>query len=423
MLRDLIKLQRLLHHLKLSSEELNHLQNLKLRNIIRHAYENVPYYQSLFSSGGLSPEDIRSVEDLKYIPITTKEDLKAAGIEKITTQGISLSSYLQISTSGNTGKPFTVYFRQDEARIRQLLDFRTLLSIGFHPRDRLLSLIRSFPYHTRFYQRLGFYRSENISHLHLIEEQVQHLQKMRPTILWASPTELWALLHHLDDHLSKIIRPRIIIISAEVFSEGLKERIRADLDIEIFNFYGAVEAGRIASECPSHEGLHVNADHLILECLVGDQPAGFGKPGVVVITTLNAFVMPFIRYRLGDICSLIDKRCSCGASFPLIGPIQGRENDMVQLPSGKILSPHGLNNILMGINEINQFRFIQKSPGHLVLQLALCGNLSEEKLLDIRTQCMEYLCEPIHLDIQTVDFIQDGMFKFKTFIGLNKTVH
>jgi len=422
MFRDLLELRRLLRHQKLSSEELDRLQRIKLQSLILHAYQNVPYYHSLFRSAGLSPEDIRSTEDLKYLPVTTKEDLKAAGLERIIAKGISPASCRRMDTSGSSGRPFTVYLTSHEARSRRSLEFRSLLSIGFRPRDRLSVLGPEHPHPIRFHQRLGFCRSENISVFLPIEMQVRQLEKMRPTIFWAYPTLLRALLHHAGDHLSKIIRPRILITSAEPLDEITKERVQAVWDIERFNFYGAVEVGRIANECPSHEGLHVNADHLILECLDGDRPAGSGKPGTVLVTTLNALAMPFIRYRLGDISTPIAKKCSCGSPLPLIDPVQGREDDMIQLPSGKLLSSFGLQFILRTFDRIEQFRFIQKSPEYLILQLAIQGSPQENLVLKIRADLLEYLREPMQVEIQIVNFIQEDR-KFNTFINLNKATH
>jgi phenylacetate-CoA ligase len=422
MFRDLLELRRLLRHQKLSSEELDRLQRIKLQRLIRHAHQNVPYYHSLFKSAGLSPEDIRSTEDLKYLPVTTKEDLKAAGLERIIAKGISPTVCRRMDTSGSTGKPFAVYLTSHEVRNRRSLEFRSLLSIGFHPRDRLSVLGPEHLHHSRFHQRLGFYRSENISVFLPIDMQVRRLENMRPTIFWAYPTLLRALLHHAGDHLSKIFRPRILITSAEPLDEITKERVQAVWGIKGYDFYGAVEVGRIASECPSHEGLHVNADHLILECSDGDRPAAPGKPGTVLVTTLNALAMPFIRYRLGDISTPMAKKCSCGAPFPLIGPVQGRQDDMIQLPSGKLLSSFGLQFILRPFNRIDQFRFIQKSREHLVLQLAIQGSFNEDFFAKIRADFLEYLREPMQVDIQIVNFIQEDR-KFNTFINLDKMAH
>ncbi|HKZ39794.1 MAG TPA: hypothetical protein VJ044_02465, partial [Candidatus Hodarchaeales archaeon] len=130
MIGEVLELRRLIKNRRLSSDALQELQNRKLRTVIRHAYENVPYYRSLFSSVGLTPDDITTVENLKYIPITTKDDLRAEGVERIVSKGVKLSSCITEDTSGSTGKPFTIYFARDEDKIRRLIHFRALLSMG-----------------------------------------------------------------------------------------------------------------------------------------------------------------------------------------------------------------------------------------------------------------------------------------------------
>src|SRR3990170_8050993 len=416
MIGEILELRRLLKYQKLSSDAILELQNRKLHTVIRHAYENVPYYHLLFSSTGLTPEDIRTTDDLKYLPITTKDDLRAAGLDKVTSKEINLSSCITTNTSGATGKPFIIYLTQDEERTRRLVQFRALLSMGLKPRDRFVVLGSEEPHKTRLHQHLGLYQSAKISRFLPVEDQIQCLQSIQPTVLWIYPTVLRALLHKIDYRLSKFIRPRILITVGEVFDEVVRERILADLDIEIFNLYGATEIGVIAAECRTHEGLHVNVDHVILENLDGYKPAEWGSTGTAILTTLNVFTMPFIRYRPGDICTFINNKCSCGSSFPLISTPQGREEDLVRLPSGRVLSPLPFQSILQKIPNIDQFRIIQKSYDQFLLQLVLNEVPKQELFQKIRSQCLRYLDEPVSFDIQIVNFIDEEKLKFKTFI-------
>jgi len=416
MIGEVLELRRLIKNRKLSRDELEALQNRRLREVIQHAYKNVPYYHELFKTVGLLPEDISTVEDLKHIPITTKNDLRSTGIGKIMAKDVKLSSCISVRTSGSTGKPFTSYITRDEARTRRLIEFRTLLSIGFHPRDRL-AVLGEPPSRTRLHQLLGFYQNKNITDLSPIEDQIEILKKMQPTVLWAYPSALRALLHNVDYHLSKLVRPRILITSAEVLDEVLREKILADMNLEIFNFYGAYEIGRIAAECRAHEGLHINSDHVIIERLDGDQRSEPGTRSVVVITCLNSFAMPLIRYQLGDICTLTEKNCSCGCSFPIICSLQGRENEMTRLPSGKILPSPLFGHILKDFSSINQFRIIQERLDHFVLQLVFQENPKNDVLAKIRSRIMEFLGEPVTVDIQLVDFIEEEKQKFRIFIS------
>jgi phenylacetate-CoA ligase len=422
MIGEFLELRQLLKNRKLSRDELEALQNRKLRAVIQHAYENITYYNTLFGSAGLSPNDIRTVDDLNYIPLTNKDDLRNAGLERIIANDVNPPSCIKTNTSGSSGKPFIIYVSQEEDRIRRLVLFRSLLSVGLKPWDRFAVLGSQEPHKTRFHQRLGLYRSAKISRFLSVEDQILLLQKIQPSVLWVYPTVLRALLHKIDYRLSKIVRPRILIAVGEVLDEVMKNRIIADLDVEIFNLYGATEVGIIAAECQTHEGLHINVDHLILESLEDHQPPESVKSGFAVLTSLNVSTMPFIRYRLGDICTFIDNTCSCGSSLPLMSTPQGREADVVRLPSGRVLSPLPFQSILQNISKIDQFRIIQEDYDQFVLQIVFKEIPKQELIQKIQSQYMTYLDEPVKFDIQIVDFIQEEKLKFGTFISrLNKS--
>jgi phenylacetate-CoA ligase len=237
-------------------------------------------------------------------------------------------------------------------------------------------------------------------------------------VLRIAPSKLRAILHVVDYRLSKIARPRILITSSEVLDDGLKSTVLADLDVEFFNFYVSAEFADLASECPAHEGLHANADQLIVECLDDNgQPVEPGKPGEVVVTSLYGFVMPFIRYRLGDICTPIERRCSCGSTFPLISAPLGRQDDVLRLPSGKILSTINLGWIATGIDAVEQYRYTQESIDHFVLELVVWKQPGEDRLAQVCRQVLDYLGEPASFDVQIVDRLPEEKGKFRYFIS------
>ena len=417
MVSRILELRRLLRNRYLPPEELRGLQESKLRAVFEHAYENVPYYRTLFRSAGLTPQDVRTLEDLKRVPITSKEALRAAGVEGALSEGVDPSSCQVSLTGGNTGKPFASYHDAREGRTRTLVGFRALHTAGVRPGDRLVSLRpRSQP--PSLMNRLGLYRTSSFSHFLTVEEQIQHLKRIQPTVLRLAPGKLRAILHQVDYRLSEIIQPRILITSSEILDEGLKRRVLADLDVEFFNFYVSTEFAEMASDCRTHDGLHVNADQLILECLDDNgQPAEPGQPGVVVVTSLYGFIMPFIRYRLGDICTPIEGQCSCGSTFPLISAPLGRQDDVLRLPSGKILSTAGLAVIAMRVDGIDQYRYTQESLDHFVLQLVLWKHPGQETLSQVRRQVLEYLGEPVSLDMEIVDRLLEDKGKIRRFIS------
>jgi phenylacetate-CoA ligase len=414
---DLWQLRTLLRNPWLSTDELKALQNRRLAAMVHHAYENVAYYRALFKSVGLTPDDVRTVEDLRYVPVTTKAHLKAAGISNVTAQGIDLRACVSAHTSGSTGSPVVTYRTRREARLRHIFDFRALLWWGFRPRDRFVSLGPMWDPRVRLHHRLGVYRTFAISTLLPVDEQISHLTRIRPDVFWVYPTLLRALLHRLDYRLSAVARPRVLVTGAEVFDAVLRDRLRADLDVEVFNSYGAVEVGRIAHECRAHMGLHLNSDNVVFECLDGEAPARVDEHGIAVVTSLTRFTMPFIRYHLGDRCIRLSQRCACGSVFPLIGPPQGREWDMIRLPSGTLVSPLVLNVFLRRLDGIDQFRVVQVTRDHLRVELASKRTVPAAWLAQLESQLKDALGEPMGVDIEQVKYRHAETIKFKTFVS------
>lgn len=417
MIGELTELWQLRQNAKLGPGEIQALQEHKLRKIVRHAYERVPYYRSLFDSAGLQPGDIYTLDDLDRIPITAKDDLRAAGMDNLIARGVDPSACISAVTSGSTGAPFTICLSPRDMRTYRLIAFRALLSIGLRPRDRLAIVGITRPSRTRLYQRLGFFRSMNVHPRLPMDEQCELLRKMDPTVLWFYPTALRALLHHVDGPLTDLVRPRMLISVAEVLDDDLRAKAREVFDLEVFNFYGAVEIGRIAVECGAHDGLHLSMDHVVLETAEGIHSGDKGTSGEAVVTTLNNFTMPLIRYRLGDIVNFLPGHCSCGSFMPRITAPIGRAEELILLPSGKALIPQGAHSVLRVIRELNQYRLIQESRDRFVLQLAWRDRPQDEQLPEIRAQLNQFFGEPVRLDIQNVHSIPEEKLKFRAFVS------
>jgi phenylacetate-CoA ligase len=416
MIGQLLELKRLLDNRKLSPDALEELRGKKLRAVIRNAYEHVPYYRSLFQAAGIAPEDIRTVADLEKVPLSTKDDLRAAGIEQITAGWVDLSACVSAKTGGSTGKPWTVYWTQPERREMVMLAWVSHISMGFRPLDRMVLLGWPRDKSRPLYQRVGLYRSWAIRDSTSVAKQIERLRKFQPTILKTYPTALRALIHSLGYPLRDLMNPRILIHGAEVMDQVLRKRVMEELDAELFNYYAAREIGPMAWECPSHEGLHVNADHYIVESLHGDGPIGSSGPGHVVVTSLICHAMPLIRYKLGDLVAPLEKECSCGCSFPLLDHPIGRENDIVRLPSGRMLSPQRFEFILRGFDGINQWRLIQETESQFVLKLVMHVKPSEEVLQRMGSEFLAYLSEPVNVDIELVNYMSE-QGKFRAFIS------
>ena len=413
MLRGILELRRMLRHRRLSADELREIQNRKLRALVRHASDNVPFYHRLFRSAGLSAEDVRTVDDLKRVPVTAKDDLRRAGLDSILTRGVSPGSCRRSKTSGSTGRPFETYLNDREHWIRRLLGFRRLLDVGLRPLDRVCTICDPTQLPSRRY------RTSHISPLLPLAEQVERLRRLRPTILKAWPSSLRALLRHTDDRLGEFVRPRTVVASSEVCSKALRQRVHASMQAPLFEFYGAGEFGPIASECQSRRGLHVNADYLILECLKDGEPAGNGEVGSVALTSLLSFTMPFIRYEIGDACRLLDTCCSCGSHLPLIEAPVGRQDELVRLPNGESLPVSAIAGMaLRPIEGIDHFRLIQETEAHFVLMVVFTTPPATAVLSELEARMLACLGKGASVDIQAVRFIdEEPGRKYKRFLS------
>ena len=147
------------------------------------------------------------------------------------------------------------------------------------------------------------------------------------------------------------IAPRTVFSTADVLDQNSRQLIESAFDVRVTDLYGAYEFGHIAWECPQHAGYHVNTESVVLELLKDGRPASPGEAGEVVATSLNSYAMPFLRYRLGDLCSPSHRPCPCGRGLPLLELVQGRSNDAIRLPDGRVVTSHVVTAKLFELGE------------------------------------------------------------------------
>jgi len=411
MLAQITDLRRVLAARRLPAGELRELQAGALRAAVEHACERTPYYRQRFQRAGVEPGAIRVPADLARLPITSKADLVAAGADALARDAAPAGSR---RTSGSTGRSLRIPVTAAEEREHNLIIFRTLLAMGMRPRDRLAVASAMGAHHTRPYQRLGLFRSTNVSRFLTPGEQLLALQRYQPTLLWGYPTVLRRLLPLVDDQLSRVIRPRALINAGEVLDPHLRARLLDDLEAEPFQIYGATEVGIIAGECRSHRGLHVNADRLVLECVGPDGPVPAGTRGEAVVTCFGERAMPMIRYRVGDVIRILDEPCPCGSAFPLIEPPVGRHDDALRLLDGRRLYP-GECDAFSGCREVLQYRFAQESAERVRVQVQLRRDPTDAVRADLRRRVAAFLGHGLEGEIEIVERFDETEIKFRTF--------
>jgi len=395
-----------------STDEIESIRWRKLQALLQSAFDNVPFYRKLFLDEKLVPADIRNVDDLSLLPAIGRDRLKDAGPDRVS-RLVNESDCRVMQTSGSSGRPWQVIRTPAENYLRKAVELRSMIAAGIRHGDKIAT-VGPMTSGKATLGRLGLFRTSFVLPSLPVEEQARHLSEMKPDVFWVYPTALRSLLNHVGT-LSSIIRPRMIVNSAEPMTLDLKQKLLSEHPYEFRNFYGSVECGRISFECPAGEGLHINADCSILELEDTAAVADGGRPAI--ITNLNSRASPYIRYRLGDLVERVDHSCSCGSALPLMKAPVGRDWDVIQLAGGKMVSPWGCNAILRSANYVQQFRMIQKKIDLLQLQLQCSAEPSAAALDDLRMQLQKGLGGSMNIEIEVKNHIENKALKFRAFIS------
>lgn len=321
----------------LKREDLEQVQVERLQATLNRIYQNVAFYKHSYDKAGISIEKIKSINDLKELPFTTKDDLRLSYPYDMF--AVPLKDIVRIhSTSGTTGKPIVVGYTQSDLNIWSTLIARVLTAIGINEHDFVQV---AFNYNITS-AGLGFhYGAEKIgasvipSSLDSISKQIQIMKDYKTTALISTPgyaLHIAKMMDELGIHPENLYL-RTGLFGAEAWSENLRLEIEKGLNIKAYDNYGLTEliGPGIAFECECRNGLHVNEDHFIVEVIDPNtqKPVGIGEKGELVFTTITKQGFPLIRYRTGDISSRIEGTCPCGRTFVRIERISGRTDDMI----------------------------------------------------------------------------------------------
>jgi len=394
----------------LKTPELEKIQEKKLRAIISHAYHNVPFYHKLFDSVGVKPEDIKTVDDLSRIPIITKSQVQRAEND-IIAKGFNLNEgrSQKDCTSGSTGKPLTIVYDNRYLRLLRMAHERTLLENGCRLfRDSIASITPrcdSQDESKSLLQYIGLRKRYCISLYEVILNQIRLLKRIKPDILMGYPSSIKLLAMALQEQDLKEISPRSIFTFAELLDTDTRNSINAIFGVDMIDHYGSMEGGWMAWECKEHSGYHQNIDTLVIEFIKDNERVAAGERGEIVLTNLNLYAMPFIRYKLGDVGVPTEEKCPCGRGLPLMKVIEGRSDDFVKLPGGRIISPRVFTNLMHSFSGITSFKIIQEKEDYFTVELVKGKDFSVDTISQIEARFKQVLGEDIQIETKIVDEI------------------
>ncbi|GAB4334210.1 MAG: AMP-binding protein [Calditrichia bacterium] len=361
-------------------------QNKKLKNLLKVAREQVPFYQERYQALGAALSDF-SIEDITRLPFVTKADLKARHGDLINPH---FKGRVTVKTTGgSTGQAVTVHKNRSATAWEQAANWRGFrwagLDLGakqarfwgvpFSQKDRLRTKLIDWAAHRLRLSAFSFSEAD-------LERYLEELNRFKPDYFYGYVSMLNQFAEFLERRNLRLnFSPKAVITTSEVLTAVHRERFERVFRTRVFVEYGCGEIGTIAHEC--EEGsLHVNADNVILEILNEDRHCRQGELGEIVVTELNNVAMPLIRYRMGDFASFAKENCPCGRTLPVIENIAGRAYDLVYNREGKLFHGEFFMYIFEQVKQknlgVNAFQVIQEDTEHFTIKIQPGPNYGPE---------------------------------------------
>ena len=343
----------------LSRSRLEKLQMERLQQTLARCMR-IPFYKQRFAACGLRPEDIRTLDDVRKLPFTTKQDLRdnyPFGLS-----AVPLEEVVRLhSSSGTTGTPTVILHTQHDLDEWANAVARCLYMVGLRKGD----IFQNSSGYGMFTGGLGFqYGAERLGMLTVpaaagnTKRQIKFITDFGTTALHAIPSyagRLYEVMEEMGIDPRRDTRLRTLIIGAEPHSDEQRRRIEQMLGVKAYNSFGMSEmcGPGVAFECPEQNGLHIWEDYYIVEIVDPQtlEPVPDGEVGELVLTTINREAMPLLRYRTRDLTRILPGECPCGRHHQRLDRMKGRSDDMMIL-KGVNIFPIQIENILMQFREL-----------------------------------------------------------------------
>ncbi|MDW8135594.1 MAG: phenylacetate--CoA ligase [Thermodesulfobacterium sp.] len=355
-------------------EILKELQLQRLKEIVKRAYERVPFYRKKFEEVGLKPQDIKTLEDIKYIPFTSKAELRE--VYPFGIFAVPLSEIVEIhSSSGTTGKPVVAGYTKGDLELWGEVMARCLTMIEITKED----IVQIAYGYGLFTGGLGFHYGALKIGATIVpasagntRRQIELMRDFGTTFLACTPSYALYLAEYAKEEIG--IEPSLLKLKAgsfgaEMWTEEMRKEIEKRFGLKAYNVYGLTEiiGPGVAHECTEQAGLHVWEDHFYIEIV--DPETGEvlpeGTRGELVITTLTREGMPMLRFRTRDITSIIKGECPCGRTVRRIDRIRGRTDDMIKV-RGVMLFPYQIEQAILEVQGVEpHYQIVITRPQYL----------------------------------------------------------
>jgi len=405
-----------------SPDEIRDLQSRKLRALFRHAYDNIPFYRQRFRDASVDVDGLDPLDALGRLPLLDKKDVRGSLGDML--WHASPGGLFQTNTGGSTGEPLILYVDRRRQGYDQAARIRTHRWFGVRPGDRELYLWGSPIEKQRsagvkrlrdalFNQRLldAFNMGAECMDAYLDE-----WDRFRPVCLFGYPSSIAMLVDHARSRgrLLDSRRLRAVFVTGEVCYPQDRARITEYFGVPVADGYGSRDAGFIAHECPKAQ-MHLTAENVIVEIIENGRSVAVGGPtsrpmsdgpfGEIVVTHLDAYGMPMIRYRTGDRGRLLAGRCCCGRGLPLMDVVEGRTTDFLCLPDGNIRHALSIIYPLREMSGMSRFRVVQNDDYAVVIEVVCDEQVARITAQSVSQRVRPVIGEQVPLEVRFVERI------------------
>ena len=368
------------------ARQLEALQLDNLNHLLRHAWNEVPFLQQYWQDHGVSRAPLAHVSELERYPVITKQHITDHYADMIARswRGKTLNK----TTGGSSGTPFRLEYTMESYARRTAVMWRGYAWAGAEPGTRTAYLwgtgqrtqgfggLKDTLYHRAFNRRfLDAFRMTEAN----LDDYIAEIERYRPDVIVGYVAPVVLVAKKLNRAGRRLSGPRGILTGAEPLFEPERKEIERAFGCPVFNTYGCREFMLLAAECPEHAGLHVNADHVVVETVDDAGRAVTGTSGDVVVTDLHNYGMPFVRYRNGDRATYSGKTCPCGRGLPLLGSIDGRILDTIHTPDGRHVPGEFFVYAMLEMHAIKQYLVVQTAVDEIEMQVVKDGPVTTEE--------------------------------------------
>ncbi len=346
----------------------------KLKTFLRHAYENVPYYHESFKKNGFHPSSFSGLGDLQKIPVLQRSELRLK-LNELVAENAKKSNLISSKTSGTTATPVNFYRSKIDITWDMAAWLRGLGWAGFEsgaklvyirlfePNDSLASVRSRLERRVKRWRLLGGYDFSEKSMASFCSKN----RNFKPDYVLggAGPTNIFAVF--LLENTQFKMRPKAVVTYGETLLPHYRRTIEEAFKCKVFDWYGSTEIAHIASQCGHHKGLHVADENVFLEIEKDGESAAPGEEGKILLTNMNSFAMPLIRYDIGDRGKMLADDCPCGRKLSLVTPV-GRTCEYFVHSDGSFTFFRDLQTVL-GDLPIEDFQIVQSSYDEIVIRI------------------------------------------------------